>query len=230
MSIVQLELAASLLDDLTDEVVFVGGATVALWITDPAAPEIRPTKDVDVIVEVATLPDYYRFGERLRRVGFIEDRSSEVICRWRHESTGLLLDAMPAVTEMLGFTNQWHEASLPFQVEHRLPSGARLQAVPPPYLLATKIEAFKDRGMGDFWGSRDFHDIIALIDGRKELVSEVGHAATDLRMYIANELEQLMKHSRFDDGVYGALQPDVTSQARAKAVIFPRLHALGMAR
>jgi len=35
----------------------VGGATVTLWITDPTAPPRRPTKDVDVIVEVAARAD-----------------------------------------------------------------------------------------------------------------------------------------------------------------------------
>ena len=46
---------AKALGALTDEVVFVGGAVVGLLLTDPAAPRPRPTKDVDVIVEVASL-------------------------------------------------------------------------------------------------------------------------------------------------------------------------------
>jgi hypothetical protein len=45
-----LELATSALGELRDEVVFVGGATVELWISDPGAPEFRPTDDVDVVV------------------------------------------------------------------------------------------------------------------------------------------------------------------------------------
>jgi len=48
MSIDLLERGAAALGELVDEVVFVGGATIALWITDPAAPPPRPTKDVDV--------------------------------------------------------------------------------------------------------------------------------------------------------------------------------------
>ena len=35
------------LGDLKDEVVFVGGATIELYITDPGAPKVRPTDDVD---------------------------------------------------------------------------------------------------------------------------------------------------------------------------------------
>lgn len=101
MSIDLLELGASVLGDLVDEVVFVGGATITLWITDPAAPPPRPTKDVDVIVEVATRADYYAFEERLRALGLADD--DDVICRWQHRESGLILDAMPTDAALLGF-------------------------------------------------------------------------------------------------------------------------------
>lgn len=42
-----LERAARELEPFLDEMAFVGGATIALWITDPGAPEPRATKDVD---------------------------------------------------------------------------------------------------------------------------------------------------------------------------------------
>jgi len=53
VSIPLLELAASKLGVLADELVFVGGATIALWITDPAVPPTRATDDVDVMCDVA---------------------------------------------------------------------------------------------------------------------------------------------------------------------------------
>jgi ASC-1-like (ASCH) protein len=68
-----LELAAEHLGDLLGEVVFVGGATVELWITDEAAPEFRPTDDIDVVVEITTVRDYHRFEKRVREAGFEHD-------------------------------------------------------------------------------------------------------------------------------------------------------------
>jgi hypothetical protein len=52
--------------------VFVGAATIELWITDPASPPVPPTKDVDVVVELVTRAEFYDFepklrGQRLRR-------------------------------------------------------------------------------------------------------------------------------------------------------------------
>jgi predicted GNAT superfamily acetyltransferase len=107
MSIELLELAVDGLGELTGEVVFVGGATLVLWVTDPGAPPIRPTEDVDVIVEVTTRTAFHSFEERLRRRSFTNDQESGVICRWRHRSSGLVLDAMPADARLLGFENRW---------------------------------------------------------------------------------------------------------------------------
>ncbi len=40
---------------MNDRVVYVGGAIVSLYINDPAAEDIRPTKDIDISLEILTL-------------------------------------------------------------------------------------------------------------------------------------------------------------------------------
>jgi hypothetical protein len=103
-NIEMLERASIALGDLVDkEVVFVGGATVGLWATDEATAEFRPTDDIDVIVEVASRNDYYRFEERLRALGFVNDDEDGVICRFRHEAQGLILDVLPTDPSILGY-------------------------------------------------------------------------------------------------------------------------------
>jgi hypothetical protein len=131
-----VELAAASLGDLLGQVVFVGGATVELWITDDAAPELRPTEDVDVIVEVSSRLAFAEFEERLRRLRFSHDRESGVICRFRHMPSGLVLDAMPSDPKILGFGNRWQGDAVTHAVERELPSGLTIRLVPPPYLLA----------------------------------------------------------------------------------------------
>lgn len=95
MSALQLDAAAAVLGPLLNEVVFVGGATVHLWITDPAAPPVRATDDVDVVCEVATRVAYYRLGDRLRERGLREAMGEPVLCRWRCADPQLVLDVMP---------------------------------------------------------------------------------------------------------------------------------------
>lgn len=66
MSVELIDLAAQALGPLVEEVVFVGGASIELWISDRAAPPTRATDDVDVISAASTRVGYYRLTERLR--------------------------------------------------------------------------------------------------------------------------------------------------------------------
>src|SRR6185437_1002173 len=103
-----LLLIADALGDLRDNVVFVGGCTAGLLLTDSAAEGIRVTKDVDAIVEAASLRQYYELESRLLALGFSRDADSDVICRWRHVATGVLFDLMPIDPAILGFSNRWY--------------------------------------------------------------------------------------------------------------------------
>jgi hypothetical protein len=221
-----LELAESALGKLADQVIFVGGATVGLWITDPAAPPVRPTDDVDVVVEVATRSGFYDFEAKLREAGFREDQESGVICRWRHRETGLILDAMPSRADILGFENKWQAATIPHAITRELPSGATIKAAPPVYMLAMKLEAFKGRGKGDFLASRDFGDIVTLIDGRPELLDEVANADADVRNYISEEMRRHLAEPRLMDALAGAMRGDAASQDRVDVVVLPAFKAL----
>ena len=229
MNIELLEFAESALGELVDQVVFVGGATVGLWITDPAAPPLRATDDVDVVVEVTTRSGFYDFEAKLRDAGFREDQESGVICRWLHRATGLILDAMPSRADILGFENKWQAAAIPYAVQIELPSGATIKAAPPVYMLAMKLEAFKGRGKGDFLGSRDFEDIITLIDGRPELLEEISNAKAGVRAYVADEMRRLLSKPRLMDGLAGVTRGDAASQERVGLVILPAINELARA-
>lgn len=103
-----IEIVAGDLGAMCDDVVFVGGAIVGLLITDPAAPPISATKDVDIIVSVTSNYAYsQQLGERLRRLGFSEDSEEGApLCRWRRRD-GIKLDVMPTDPGILGFSNRW---------------------------------------------------------------------------------------------------------------------------
>lgn len=66
----------------------------------------------------------------------------------------------------------------------------------PPFLLATKLEAHLGRGGGDLRGSRDFADIVALIDGRGELAAEIHEAPVEVRRYLGATLTALVDTDR----------------------------------
>jgi hypothetical protein len=221
-----LEEAVNYLAPMLDEVVFVGGATVELWITDETAPEFRATADVDVIVEIATRRDYYRFEERVRAIGFDNDAASGVICRFNHRESGLILDVMPTDASILGFENRWQADAFSRAAPITLPGGQRIRAIPPLYLLATKLEAFSSRGRLDFFGSRDFADVVSLIDGRQELVGEVADGTDSVKSFICVHLEKLSEHRDFDRGLEGALPSSPESRERVDLILWPRVREL----
>jgi len=204
LSAQQLEIAAELLGPLLDEVVFVGGATVHLWLTEPGAPPARATEDVDVICEVASRSAYYRLGEKFRERGLQEAAGAPVLCRWESAEPRLILDVMPTDPDILGFSNPWYDEAITTAVAIALSSGTEIRAATPVLLVATKLCAWKGRGRGDLLRSLDVHDVLTLVDGRPELIDEFQAASPTLRTYIRNELLDLRGEPYFDYAVEGA--------------------------
>src|ERR1044072_7594747 len=79
------------------------------------------------------------------------------------------------------------------------------RAISPPYLLATKLEAWNGRGGGDHLRSHDLEDVIALVDGRAEIVDEVGNAPDDLVSFLSREITTLLDQPRFLETVDGTV-------------------------
>jgi hypothetical protein len=204
---------ARLLRPLLDELVFVGGCTTALLITDPAAAEVRSTYDVDAIAEITSYAEYAAFSEKLRQLGFTEDHSEGApICRWAHDD--LRFDVMPTDERILGFSNRWYKAAMENAQKMQLENGLTLRVVTAPFFLGTKFEAFKGRGKNDYFASHDLEDLIAVIDGRPSLLEELRSESKELRAYVANEVRGLLREHNFIDALPGYLLPDPANQFR----------------
>lgn len=215
---------AKLLGPLLGELVFVGGAVTGLLITDSAAGEPRVTIDVDAIAEILSYAEYAAFGERLRSLGFSEDTTEDApVCRWVQQST--ILDVMPLNEDILGFSNRWYRAAMKAAETHRLSADLDIRVVTAPYFLATKLEAFRGRGHGDIFASKDLEDVVMVLDGRPTLAAEVGQEPAELVAFIRVEIGQLIANPRFEDALSGYLLPDAVSQSRIRLVL-ERLHQL----
>ena len=210
--------AARLLKPLLGELVFVGGSTTALLITDKAAPEVRPTYDVDAIAEISSYAAYADFSERLRRCGFTEDTGEGApICRWLQKKT--ILDVMPLDPKILGFSNPWYKPALDSAIAYELEPDLRVRVVTAVYFCATKLEAFSGRGKNDYQSSHDLEDLMAVVDWRAELVEEIRAAEEDVRAYIAAEIRKLLTTREFLDALPGYLLPDQANQARVSILL-----------
>ena len=83
-NIVRIKAVSNALNDLKEKVVFVGGATISLY-PDRAVFEVRPTDDIDVIIEILNYVDRAKLEERLRSIGFSHDLESGVIFDIKHK-------------------------------------------------------------------------------------------------------------------------------------------------
>lgn len=201
-NIEMLRIAIENLGDLKNELVFVGGCMTELLITDAGAAEPRRTKDVDAIVEAASYAEYNVFSEKLKAAEFREDTSENApLCRWTKKST--ILDVMPLDEKTLGFTNSWYKSAMKNAKECEIISNLTIKIISPVYFCATKMEAFDGRGNGDYLASHDLEDIIAIIDGRVELITEIENAANDVRLYIAAKVKSWLENNKFTDALPG---------------------------
>lgn len=198
---------------LRDKLVFVGGAVAGLLITDLGQPAIRPTEDVDLIFHAAGRADHRRIETALRQRGFVNDISKDApICRWR--VGGITVDVMPTIENILGFSNHWYPLALATAQPARLPSGTTIRLVTAPVFIATKFEAFDNRGKGDYLFSHDLGDVVSVIDGRDALVEECRDADTELKDYLRNRIGGLLASSAFLAALPGHLPGDAASQER----------------
>jgi predicted nucleotidyltransferase len=153
---------AQALREFNEEVVFVGGAVVSLYTDDPAADEIRPTQDVDMTMSIMNLSHWEKVQEKLATLGFYPDPFGPSICRYKYKD--IPVDIMANENGPHGPSNQWYKIG--FEDLWTLKANEQeIKVLSAPCYLATKFEAFNDRG-SDYRTSHDIEDIIYILDNR----------------------------------------------------------------
>ena len=212
---------AERLGPLRPKVVFLGGSATGFHITDKAEPEIRTTKDVDIIVEVASRADYHRLEKTLRELGFFQKmQKDDPICRWYIND--VIVDVMPTDEDILGFSNRWYLPAIKNSVTIELEPNLEIQIVTAPYFLGTKLDAFFGRGSGDYLASHDMEDIINFINGRVEVLEDIKNSEAELKDFIIKSLQGFLEDELFLDALPGHLLPDQASQGR-RSIIMERI-------
>ncbi|MEL1265225.1 hypothetical protein [Pseudoxanthomonas putridarboris] len=217
----QLLAIARALGGLREQIVFVGGSAAGLLLTDPLAEGVRPTMDVDAIVQADSLMHFYRIETALADRGFVRDADSGVICRWKHLPSSGIFDLMPVDATVLGFSNRWYEEAVRSAHAMRIADDIEIRVAAAPAFVATKLEAFIDRGKGDFLASHDLEDVLTVIDGRIELVDELRDAPAELRSAVAEVLARLLEHPDFVNCL-----PGLIADADRAGVVLRRIRQL----
>jgi len=198
--IIRIRDIAKLLEGLNRPFVFVGGATVALYATFPDRIEdVRPTEDVDVVVELLSYSGYAEISEEMIALGFSNDMESGVICRFKIH--GLAVDIMPTDPNVIGFSNRWYPDGFKFAETIEIDDETSVKIFSAPYFLASKWEAFKSRGKRNFRASHDFEDMVFVFEQYHDLESKISNAPDDVRQYLRDEVGSMLDNDDFIEGV-----------------------------
>ena len=196
---------AKALDTLCEEVVFVGGAVVSLYIDDQAAEDIRPTKDIDLAFQITTASELEQLRTELNRRGFMEAADSQVICRFRYDD--LLVDVMS--TQAIGWApgNRWFLTGFPHARKVKL-DEVEINVLPLPFFLASKFDAFFDRGITDVYASTDLEDLVYLLSHTSDVVAQISDAPQEVKSYLIECAQQVLGNSSILSAIPGHLSYD----------------------
>lgn len=212
-----LRAVARRLEPLETKFVFLGGAVIELLVDNPTVSELRPTKDVDVVAEVLTTSAFYALEQRLRQAGFQHDTSEDApLCRWLVD--GYRVDVMPVEAPPLGMNTRWFREALDFPVPNSLGDGCEINVVSAPVFIATKLEAYRDRGRRDVQASHDVEDIISVIDGCADIVEALASAPPVVRSFVVRELLSWTDRDGWTDLIAGHLSGMSLSAGRESIV------------
>lgn len=162
----RLERAAAALDMVDLPKVFVGVATMPLYVEAEVGDVLRETKDVDLMVEAASHTEFAALEARLRAAGFRQDIVGKgPRCRWyRGEDQYDIVDVRTDHP-----LDRWARPTGAGIEQRALPSGQTIPVLCPGRFLAAKIAALTDRGGAHWYDSADFEDIVLLLEAHTQL-------------------------------------------------------------
>jgi predicted nucleotidyltransferase len=172
---------AHALGEMNERVVYVGGAIVSHYIDDPSAEDVRPTKDIDISMKIASLNELETIRQELIKKGFSQSHEDNVICRFRYDD--ILIDVM--ATKQIGWApgNEWFEAGFDHFIIKKI-DEISVKLLPLPYFLASKFAAFYDRGKTDPRTSNDFEDIVYILNHTSDIKDQILESDQRVRTYL----------------------------------------------
>jgi predicted nucleotidyltransferase len=209
-AIQQLELLADKLGDLCEQIVVVGGCSPALILDARLAPDLRPTNDVDILVQADNYRKWINFTEKMKDRGFVVREGDPI---GRYVSGELVVDVMPTEARVLGFTNRWYNKAFIHAVYQSMPSGRSIKTVTPVYFVATKFEAFRHRGKSDLMASPDLEDIITILVEAPVFENELRESDAEVQQYISEQFKDLASQPNYPEFLSAHLRGDEASQA-----------------
>ena len=184
-----VERVAQTLGEINNDVIFVGGAVVGLYVTETGADLPRPTKDIDISVQVSTYTEMDQLREKLATKGIYPAPTEKIL--YRYKLNDILIDFIPYEQTSLGPTNSWLKPGFDKAISVQI-GDQQISILPLSLYIASKWEAYKNRGGNDPRTSHDFEDIIYLFDNNSEIVLEINQADKEVQQYLKEMTKEIL--------------------------------------
>lgn len=196
-------MVAEALQEIKEEMVFVGGAVISLYTNDPAADEIRPTQDVDMTLNIINLSHWEKVQRQLGQLGFHPDPFGHAICSYKYKD--IPVDIMSIEDGPLGPTNRWYKIGFE-NLWTKTVKNQEIRLLSPACYLASKFEAFNNRGT-DIRTSHDMEDIIYVLDNRTNIVEEIKKDDNRISSFIKEQLQKIIGQGLLEEALVAHIHP-----------------------
>jgi len=112
---------------------------------------------------------------------------------------------MPTDPSVIGFSNRWYPEGFKNAVSFLLDDQTTIRIFSLPYFFAAKWEAFKGRGNNDYRTSKDFEDLVYILENTDDFEEQIQNAPKKLRDYLREEFIKIIDRDDFEEGLYAHL-------------------------
>lgn len=190
----------------------------SLYVASEMATPLRPTEDIDCVIEISSRIAYSELEKKLRNLGLKHDMTSKLICRW--EVSGIKIDVMPIDPKILGFTNRWYSSGFQYREKCVLPSGTGIYIFPLAYFIASKFEALQNRGGHDWRLAHDLEDILLVLDGCNKPLRDFSISLPEVKEFLSNAATRLLKLPNLEEILHAHLaREEETSINRVRQIL-----------
>jgi len=141
--------------------------------------------------------------EQLATLGFYPDPFGPSMCRYKYKD--IPVDIIPSEDSAIGPTNKWYQVGFK-NLQTVKVKNEEIQILPAPCFLATKFEAFNDRG-DDYRISHDIEDIVYVLDNRINIVKEIKEAPEEIKIFLQTSLSKIKSAGLLSEVLISHIHP-----------------------
>lgn len=159
------------------------------------------TINIAVVAEVAAALQHIQ--KQLSVLGFHPDPFGHAICSYKYKD--IPVDIMAAEDGPFGPSNRWYKIGFN-NLWTANAKNQKIKILSAPCYLATKFEAFNNRGK-DYRTSHDMEDIIYVLDNRIGIVEDIKKDNARIANFIKEQLQNIIHKGMMQEVLVAHIHP-----------------------